>query len=93
LPRVVAGKHHPSFLLAIDLGANTIELDVVISADRQVVISHEHYMNWVTCLDPSGKVFLRIKQKDYNIYQMTVEQIRQFDCGSIPHLIFRIRSR
>ncbi|MCK9327885.1 MAG: glycerophosphodiester phosphodiesterase [Bacteroidales bacterium] len=75
----------PSFLLAIDLGANTIELDVVISADRQVVISHEHYMNWVTCLDPSGQRIPKDKQKDYNIYQMTVEQIRQFDCGSIPH--------
>jgi glycerophosphoryl diester phosphodiesterase len=75
----------PAFIRAVDLGSTTLELDVVISADRQVVVSHEHYMNAVICLDQSGNRIPKERQKEFNIYRMTVEQIRQFDCGSVPH--------
>ena len=35
----------PGFLLAIDSGVTTIELDVVITKDKQVVVSHEPWMS------------------------------------------------
>ncbi len=75
----------PAFIEAVNLGVTTLELDVVISADGQVVVSHEHYMNPLICLDDAGQRIPVERQKEFNIYRMTVEEIRQFDCGSIPH--------
>ena len=75
----------PAFLKAVDVGATYLELDVVISQDNQVVISHEPYMNYVTCLDSHGNPIPKEQQTQYNIYRMTIDQIRMFDCGSLPN--------
>ncbi|MBS3738746.1 MAG: glycerophosphodiester phosphodiesterase [Psychroflexus sp.] len=73
----------PAFQKAVDLGVNTLELDVVISKDSLVVVSHEAYMNPEICLDPNGE---KIKdQTAYNLYNMTYEEIKSFDCGSLVH--------
>ena len=61
----------------------TLELDVVLSADRKVVVSHEPWMNAVFCLDNAGNSFEDGKQ--YNLFKMTYEEIKQFDCGSKIH--------
>jgi glycerophosphoryl diester phosphodiesterase len=74
----------PAFLKAVELGVTTLELDVVISKDKQVVVSHEPYMNYQTCLDSLGNPISKDRQKEYRLYGMTMEQIRKFDCGSIP---------
>ena len=72
-----------AFQKAVDLGVNTLELDVVISKDSLVVVSHEAYMNPEICLDPNGE---KIKdQMAYNLYNMTYEEIKSFDCGSLVH--------
>jgi len=75
----------PAFLKAIDEGAVWLELDVVISRDNQVVISHEHYMNFAICLDSTGNPIQKDQQTGFNIYQMTMDQIRKFDCGSLTY--------
>ena len=75
----------PAFLKALDLGVRTLELDVVVTKDRQVLVSHDHYMNAAFCLDPSGQPIAREKQEEYNLYRMTMDEIRKFDCGSLPH--------
>lgn len=75
----------PAFLKAIDEGAVWLELDVVISMDNQVVVSHEHYMNCATCLDSMGNPITKEQQTSFNIYQMTADQVRKFDCGSLPY--------
>ncbi len=33
------------FKKALDIGVNTLELDVVISKDHKVLVSHEHWMS------------------------------------------------
>lgn len=72
-----------AFQMAIDFDVNTLELDVVISKDSLVVVSHEAYMNPVICLDPDGN---KISDKSaYNLYEMTHEEIKAFDCGSLKH--------
>jgi len=71
------------FQKAIDLGVNTLELDVVISKDSLVVVSHEAYMNPKICLDPKGN---KITDKsDFNLFEMTYDEIKAFDCGSLKH--------
>ena len=73
----------PGFLVAIDSGVTTIELDVVITKDKQVILSHEPWMSSSICLDPSGNAFQEKDEKKYNIYQMTYAEVSQFDCGSM----------
>jgi glycerophosphoryl diester phosphodiesterase len=74
----------PAFLKAVELGVTTLELDVVISKDKQVVVSHEPYMNYQTCLDSMGNPITKDRQKEFRLYEMTMDQIRKFDCGSVP---------
>lgn len=70
----------PAFLTALDYGVTTVELDVVITKDRQVLVSHEPFMSPAICLDATGSSFE--DEKRYNIYSMTAAETRQFDCGS-----------
>lgn len=67
------------FLYAANLGLDGIELDVVISKDNKVVVSHEPWMNPKTCTKPNlSKVsFLRRK----NLYRMNYADIKLYDCG------------
>jgi glycerophosphoryl diester phosphodiesterase len=74
-----------AFKKAIDLGVNTLELDVVISKDDIVVVSHEPYMNPVICLDKDGNEINDSDKLNYNLYQMTFDSIKQFDCGTKPY--------
>lgn len=71
----------PGFLNCIDMGVNTLELDVVISKDGKVVISHDSYMNPAFTLDPQGKE-MDPKNKKIYLYGMTYDSIRKYDVGS-----------
>ncbi|WP_178984565.1 glycerophosphodiester phosphodiesterase family protein [Winogradskyella helgolandensis] len=75
----------PAFEKAIDLGVNTLELDIVISKELEIVVSHEPYMNPVICLTPKGDTLPNNSAKDYNLYNMNYDDIKQFDCGSKFH--------
>ena len=70
----------PAFLHALDLGITTLELDVVISKDRQVVVSHEPFFNTEITSDLSGKQLP--KDTKTNLYQLDYKTIKTYDCGS-----------
>jgi glycerophosphoryl diester phosphodiesterase len=72
----------PAFLSALDTGVTTLEMDVVITKDKQVILSHEPWMSASICLDPAGNSFTAKEEKKYNIYQMMYAEIQKFDCGS-----------
>ncbi len=78
----------PGFLLAIDSGVTTIELDVVITKDKQVVISHEPWISASICLDPTGTPLEPKGEKKLNMYQLTYDEVKQFDCGSLGNKNF-----
>ncbi len=67
---------------ALKYPVNTLELDVVISKDHQVVVSHEPWMSGEICLDKKGR---QVEGKRYNFYQLTFKEIESFDCGSKNH--------
>ncbi|WP_188770360.1 glycerophosphodiester phosphodiesterase [Emticicia aquatilis] len=69
----------PAFKKAIDLGVHTLELDVVISKDKKVVVSHDPFFNPNCTTDPSGK-FIK-KENQGNLYQLTYEEIKKYDVG------------
>jgi len=78
----------PGFLFAVDSGVTTIELDVVITKDKQVVVSHEPWMSAAICLDPTGSPLQPKDEKKFNIYRLTYNEIKQFDCGSLGNKNF-----
>jgi glycerophosphoryl diester phosphodiesterase len=77
-----------AFIKAIELGVHTLELDVAVSRDNVVVVSHEPYMNTDICLDPEGNAIPELDGKSYNLHQMTFEEIKKFDCGTKPYAKF-----
>lgn len=60
----------------------TLELDVVISKDGEVVVSHEPWMGAEICLDLKGKP---VKERSINLYKLTYQEIAKYDCGSKAH--------
>ncbi len=70
---------------ALDLGVTTLEMDAVISKDRQVVLSQEPYFNNEISLSPSGKPISFKDEKKHNIYKMDYAEIRKYDVGSKVH--------
>ena len=72
----------PAFLKALSLGVNTLEMDVVISQDGQVVVSHEPYMNAEFCIRPDGVPVTKSEQKTLILYKMAYAEIKKYDTGS-----------
>lgn len=75
----------PAFLKATELGCDYLELDVVISKDGRLVISHEPWMRSDICTTPEGAPITPEQERAFNLYEMTVAEIRRFDCGSVEH--------
>ncbi|MEJ7622531.1 MAG: glycerophosphodiester phosphodiesterase family protein [Pyrinomonadaceae bacterium] len=73
----------PSFKKALDMGADTLELDVVVSKDGKLVVSHEPWFAASISLDKDGKPITPETQKSHNIYKMTYAEIAAYDVGSI----------
>jgi glycerophosphoryl diester phosphodiesterase len=83
----------PAFLVALDSGVTTIELDVVVTKDRQLVVSHEPWMSAFICYDSTGGTIADKDARNYNIYQMTYADVMKFDCGSKPNEEFPDQQR
>lgn len=74
-----------SFCHALELGVTSLEMDTVISKDKQVVVSHEPYMSHEICTQPNGEEITSTNEKEFNLYQLTYDKIKQFDCGLKPY--------
>ncbi|MFM6948409.1 MAG: glycerophosphodiester phosphodiesterase family protein [Aquirufa sp.] len=79
---IVAFEH------ALDLGIQVLEMDVCISKDGQVVVSHEPYMNALYASFPDGSLVTKEQQEKLNLYQMTYDEIKQFDVGKRGNALF-----
>lgn len=69
----------PAFFRAIDEGVHTLELDVVISKDRKVVVSHEPYFNPAISTLPNGEYVSKATQN--NTYVLNFREIKRYDVG------------
>ena len=70
----------PSFALALQAGVSTLELDVVVTRDDVLVISHDPALNPDITRNAQGH-FLSNKGPD--IRQLTFEQLQSYDVGRI----------
>lgn len=74
-----------AMIKAIDLGVSTLELDVVITKDKQVILSHEPFMSAEISTNPEGKTIPASEEKTYNIYQLDYAAVQTWDVGLKPH--------
>lgn len=81
------------FIKAIDIGVNTLEMDVVISKDSQVVVSHEAYLSTEICKALSGDTLTDEEGKSIRLFDLNYEDIAAFDCGSKPHPRFPTQTK
>ena len=73
---------------AIDYNS-TLEMDLQISKDSQVVVSHDGYFNADFSLTPEGKSLTSKEGKRRIIFNMTYDSIKKYDVGSKPHPGFK----
>jgi len=78
----------PAFLYALELGVDTLELDVVISADEQVVVSHEPWLSAALCRDADGQPITPNQEHSFNLFHLPYTYIRRYDCGLQRQLRF-----
>ena len=78
----------PSMYKAIDHGVNTVEVDIVFSKDKQVVISHDVFFHHDISTTPDGRL-LDSKEAPYHLlYERNYDEIRKYDVGLRPHKDF-----
>ncbi len=83
----------PSFKKALDQGADTLELDVVVTKDGKLVVSHEPWFSSNISLDKDGNRIAPEKQRENNIYKMTYNEVKLFDVGSIGNKDFPMQEK
>lgn len=71
----------PAMYKAIDLGATTLEMDVVITKDKQVLLSHEPFFNHEITTNPDGTAVTIQDEKQLNIFQMSYAATQRYDVG------------
>jgi glycerophosphoryl diester phosphodiesterase len=70
---------------ALGLGVTTLEMDVVITKDKQVILSHEPFFNHEITTKADGHFIEEKAEKDFNIYNMTYAETQTYDVGLKPH--------
>ena len=78
----------PAMHKAIDLGVTTLEMDVVISKDKKVVVSHDPYFNADITTTPEGKTLSKEDAPKLLLYSMNYDSIKKYDVGLKPHPAF-----
>ena len=71
----------PSFTKAIELGADTIELDVVITKDKKVLVSHDPFFSYFISTAPDGTAITKQNERQHLIYAMTYDEVKKYDVG------------
>lgn len=64
----------PAFEYAIAAGVDVLELDLAVTRDNVLVVSHDPVLPEATCQGPAGATRV--------IREMTLEQLRRWDCGA-----------
>ena len=78
----------PAMLNAVKLGCKTLELDVVISQDGKVVVSHDPYMSAAFMSKPDSTEVPKSEEKNLSIYQMPYNTVKSYSSGQRPHPLF-----
>jgi glycerophosphoryl diester phosphodiesterase len=73
----------PAFKAAMDIGVNTLELDTVLTKDKQLIIHHDTNLNPEICIWTNGSKVEAIPVKNF-----TVSELKELDCGALKNKRF-----
>ena len=73
------------FLFATELGCDFLEMDVVLTADNRLLVSHEPWISAETCFHHDGSPVKESEQANLNIFRMKLEEVQQFKTGLKAH--------
>jgi glycerophosphoryl diester phosphodiesterase len=72
----------PAFEYAIELGVDALEMDLAVTKDDVIVISHDPILHEPVCSGPRANVLIR---------ELTLAELRQWDCGALPNPRFPLQ--
>ena len=75
----------PAMKTALDMNVTTLEMDVVVTKDKNVVLSHEPWFSHEITTKPDGSFIGPREERKFNLYWMTYEEVKTFDVGMKPH--------
>lgn len=70
---------------ALDMNVTTLEMDVVVTKDKKIVLSHEPWFSHEITTKPDGSFVGPREERKFNLYWMTYEEVKTFDVGMKPH--------
>lgn len=73
----------PAFEYAIQQGADALEMDLAVTRDNVLVVSHDPVLHGPLCAHPGKKHAL--------IRQLTLAEVREWDCGAVPNPRFPLQ--
>lgn len=71
----------PAFLEALNFPVTTLELDLAVSKDGQLIISHEPWMSHHICSKPDGTPVEKSESMQIKLMDLTYEEIKKYDSG------------
>ena len=66
----------PAFEYAIQAGADVLEMDVAVTKDNVLVVSHDPHINPAICTGPHPGIA---------IHEITLAELRRYDCGALKN--------
>ena len=63
----------------------TMEMDLQMSKDKKIVVSHDSYFNSDFCLSPEGKTMTKKDGRSRLIYDMPYDSVAKYDVGIKPY--------
>jgi glycerophosphoryl diester phosphodiesterase len=72
-----------AFQYALEIGVDVLELDLVVSKDNVLVVNHDLWVNADLCLLEGERI-----ESGMSVRSLTLEQLKQFDCGSLGNARF-----
>lgn len=82
----------PAMLRAVELQVTTLEMDVVITGDSQVLVSHEPFFSHELTTLPTGDTITEAEEKS-NIFRMSYFECTKYDVGVKEHPRFRAQKK
>lgn len=83
----------PAMYKGLEVGANTIEFDIHITKDGQVMVYHDASFTPSYTTMPDGKDIPPAERSKYTFYQMNYSDIRSFIIGEKPYPAFPEQQR
>jgi glycerophosphoryl diester phosphodiesterase len=69
----------PAFEYAIQTGVDVLEMDVAVTKDNVLVVSHDPHINPTICTGPHPGIA---------IHEITLAELRRYDCGALKNPSF-----